>query len=107
MEEKIYVLNRMGFNICMMLNPITQQKTYYIYSSFTPVEAIGSTIRTFKHVIKGKDITRFLSERATYLHLRTSDIEDNTIRTQIAALFDVEHQYSSHYLWENYLSVKG
>lgn len=106
MKEQILVLNNFGFNVCMILNPITQEKNYYAYTSFTPVEAIGSTMRTFKHVIVGKDITRFLSERSTAIHLNTSQMEENTLRSHIAALSDVQIQYSSHYLWENYLAIR-
>ena len=104
MEEKLLTLNGFGYNIVKITNPITHDETYYLYDIFVPVDVMGSQAQTHKHKIKGKNITEFLSMQGSALHLRTSNLEENTVRSNINALPQVHREYSSQFLWENFLS---
>lgn len=103
MEEQLQTLNKLGYNIVAIINPIDNKIEYYLFDQFIPVDSIGQ-VQTFKHKIKGRCITTFLHDRASTLHLRISQIEEGTIRSNINALPIVSREYSSHFFWINYLS---
>jgi hypothetical protein len=102
MEERILALNKLGYNIAQLINPINNESKYFLFDQFIPVESIGQ-VQTFKHKIKGKNITNFLNERASILYPNTSQHDEVTIRTQINALPLLSVEYSSHFLWINFL----
>lgn len=104
MNEKIFVLNKLGYHIVEIINPLNSSSNFYLYDMFEPVTTIG-TVQTTKHRVKGRNITQFLSDRSTMLHLNTSQIEEGTIRSNVIALPIVMHEYSSHFLWINYVAV--
>lgn len=105
MEEQILTLNKMGFNILEIINPNTNVSTMFLYDTFVPVDSIGGSNRSFKHKIKGKEVTKFLRDRASVLNINISPLDENILRSNINALRTISVEYSSHFLWINYLSA--
>lgn len=102
-KEKLIALNNLGYNLVKFTNPVTKEEIFYIYDVFTPVD-ISGTNHTYKHKIKGMDVTEFLHMQSSLLHINMSSIQEGTLRSNINALKRVSREYSSHFLWENYLA---
>jgi hypothetical protein len=105
-ETQINALNKMGFNVVCIINPITQEIQYFLYDNFTPVDALGAQLATFKHRLRGKNITEFLAQRMTALHNQVSQLDENIIRSNVDVLQTITREFSSHFLWINYLNTK-
>lgn len=104
MEEQINALTKLGYNLVKFINPISQSEEIYIWDTFAPVDSISSTSRTFKHKIRGRNVTEFIPQRMTSLHNNVSQLEENVIRSNINALPIINREFSSHFLWINYLA---
>ena len=103
-REKIIALNRMGYNLVKFINPVTQEEFIFIYDFFNPVDIAGAN-HTYKHKVKGKDVTEFVDTMSSLLHINMNQIDEGTLRSHINALIMVNREFSSHYLWEGYLSI--
>ena len=106
MKERITVLNKMGYMVVEFTNPISKEVTYYLYSSFTPVGSLGGQMKTFKHVVKGRDITNFLSKSVDMLHANVSQLDKNVIASNVNSLPEEFVEFSEAFLWVNYLPMK-
>lgn len=103
-KEKILALNKLGYNLVKFTNPVTSEETLYIYDTFNPVDMAG-TNHTFKHKVKGIDVTEFVQMHGALLHINMNQIDEGTLRSNLNAIQKVNHEYSLHYIWEGYLSL--
>lgn len=101
-REKITALNNIGFNLVKITNPVTKEEFLYIYDMFNPVDTAGSN-HTFKHKVKGIDVTEFVEVRGALLYINMNQIDEGTLRSHLNAIKKVSREFSSHYLWETYL----
>lgn len=103
-EIQLSALNKLGYNCVKIINPINQDIQYFIYDTFIPVDSLGPQVSTHKHVVRGRDITQYLQNQSSALHMRTSQLESNVIASNVNALPLIKREFSEQFLWINYLA---
>jgi hypothetical protein len=100
--KAIEILNLMNYNVVEIINPVTQESEFYVYNRFDPDQDLGSR-KVMKHVIFGQNVTSLLQERSTMFTMTNYKELEIGVRQLIDKLPQVKIEYSSHFIWKNYL----
>lgn len=101
MEDAVEILAIMGYNVVEMINPITNKSDFYIISVFDPSNDLGAKV-IMEHHLRGKKVTKLISEGSTLLNINSYRINELGIRTKIDATPEIDLKFSPHFLWKLY-----